>query len=67
MPKKKKWIPSNLKEGSFTKQARAAGMGVQDFANKVLANPENYSDTTRKRASLAKTFNEMSHKKKKKR
>lgn len=40
--------------GKFTEQAQAAGMGVQEFARKVLANKEDYSSTTVKRANFAK-------------
>jgi hypothetical protein len=61
----KKWIQkAELKEGSFTAQAKKAGMDVQAFANKVLANPENYSTTTVKRANLAKNFKKMAKSKK---
>jgi hypothetical protein len=43
--------------GSFTRQAKGAGMGVQAFANKVAASPENYSTTTRRRANFARNVN----------
>lgn len=46
--------PAN--KGKFTKQAQAAGMGVQEFARKVLDNKENYSPTTVKRANFAHVF-----------
>lgn len=52
-----KWIQSAIKRpGAFTKKAKAAGMGVQGFANKVAANPEDYSTRTRRQANLAKTL-----------
>lgn len=52
-----KWIQSAIKNpGSFTKQADAAGMSVAGFRNKVLANKEDYSTTTVRRANLAKTL-----------
>jgi len=54
---------SNIKEGAFTKQAKAAGMSVQAFANKVLKKGSNASPLTKKRAILAKTFNKMAKKK----
>lgn len=60
----KKWIPKDLKEGSFTKQAKAAGMSVQEFASKVLANKDKYSTTTVRRANLAKNFNKIAKKNK---
>ena len=44
--------PAN--KGKFTAQAKQHGMGVQPFANKVLAHKENYSPTTVKRATFAK-------------
>lgn len=43
--------PAN--EGKFTASAKAAGMGVQEFASHVLANKEDYSSTQVKRANFA--------------
>ena len=43
--------PAN--KGKFTASAKAAGMGVQEFASHVLANKENYSGTQVKRANFA--------------
>ena len=40
--------------GKFTEQAQSAGMGVQEFASKVLGNKEDYSPTTVKRANFAR-------------
>jgi hypothetical protein len=40
--------------GKFTQQAKNAGMGVQEFAGKVLSNKEDYSPTTIKRANFAR-------------
>jgi len=55
-----KWIQSAIKNpGSFTKQAQSAGMSVPAFRDKVLANKEDYSSTTVKRANLAKTLSKM--------
>ena len=52
-----KWIQkANLK-------AKAAGMSVQAFANKVLKKGSNASPLTKRRATLAKTFNKMAKKK----
>jgi len=54
------WIKSAIKKpGAFTKQAKAAGMSVSDFAQSVLSNKEDYSGTTVKRANLAKTLSRM--------
>lgn len=41
------------KRGTFTKAAKAHGMSVQGFANKVLNNPSNYSAAMRKKANFA--------------
>jgi len=43
--------PAN--KGKFTASAEHAGMGVQAFANHVLANKEDYSSTQVKRANFA--------------
>jgi hypothetical protein len=44
--------PAN--KGKFTASANRAGMSVQDFASKVLANKEDYSSTQVKRANFAR-------------
>jgi hypothetical protein len=55
-----KWIQKAIKNpGSFTKQAQSAGMSVPGFKNKVLANKEDFSSTTVKRANLANTLSKM--------
>ena len=41
MPPKKSNPYANLKEGAFTKQARAAGMSVSKFADHVIKNYKN--------------------------
>lgn len=41
-------------KGKFTAAAKRAGMGVQEYAAKVLANKENYSPTLVKRANFAR-------------
>jgi hypothetical protein len=41
------------KRGTFTKAAKSRGMGVQEFARKVLANKGNYSPTMVKKANFA--------------
>lgn len=41
------------KRGTFTKAAKAHGMSVQGFANKVLRNPSKYSAAMRKKANFA--------------
>lgn len=60
MKKGGKWIQKAIKKpGSFTAQAKREGMSVSGFKNKVLANKENYSPTTVKRANLANTLSKM--------
>lgn len=51
--------PSN--RGKFTESAKRAGMGVQEFANHVLANKENYSTIQIKRANFAKNASKWKH------
>lgn len=41
-------------KGKFTEAAKRRGMGVQEFANKVMANKEDYSPLLVKRANFAK-------------
>ncbi len=41
-------------EGWFTEKAKAAGMTVQEFAKKVLANREKYDARTVKQANFAR-------------
>ncbi len=42
------------KRGTFTAAAKKRGMGVQDFASKVLANKEDYSPAMVKKANFAR-------------
>ena len=44
------------KRGTFTAAATKHGMGVQEFANKVLANKEDYSPAMVKKANFAQVF-----------
>jgi hypothetical protein len=55
------WIKKAVSKnpGSFTAQAKKAGMSVPAFRDKVLANKSDYSSTTVKRANLAKTLSKM--------
>ena len=50
----------NIKEGAFTAKANAAGMGVQEYAQKM----KNAPGKTGKQARLAITFNNMAHRRK---
>lgn len=60
MMKKGGWIKKAIKNpGSFTAQAKKAGMSVPAFRDKVLSNKDKYSSTTVKRANLAKTLSKM--------
>ena len=54
----KKWIQkAKLKKGAFTKKANAAGYkDVQAYANKVLKKGSKATATTKRQASLAKSF-----------
>lgn len=55
-----KWIQGAIKKpGSFTAQAKRAGMSTSAFRDKVLANKDKFSSTTVKRANLAKTLSKM--------
>jgi len=42
------------REGLFTAKAKRAGMSVQAYARKVLANPDRYPTTTVKQANFAR-------------
>ncbi|MHB1956709.1 MAG: plasmid mobilization protein [Sulfobacillus sp.] len=54
---------SPSKKGAFTKKAKAAGMGVQAYARKVLAAPKGrYPASTRRQANFAKNFGGASRK-----
>ena len=55
-PKKERSPFDNLKEGAFTRQAKAAGMTVKQFQKAVLDNPDKYTTTTVRRAQFAKNF-----------
>lgn len=53
---KKNWIAGAVKRpGALTRKAKAAGMGVQEFATKH----QHDSGRTGKQAPLAKTFSKM--------
>ena len=55
------WIKkaTSKNPGAFTRQAKAAGMSTTAFANKVLANKDDYNAKTEKRANLAKTLSKF--------
>lgn len=60
MKKGGKWIQKAIqKPGSFTAQAKRAGMSTSAFREKVLASKGKFSSTTVKRANLAKTLSKM--------
>jgi hypothetical protein len=44
------------KKGTFTAAAKKRGMGVQEFASKVMANKEDYSSAMVKKANFARVF-----------
>ena len=49
------------KRGTFTAAASKHGMGVQQFASRVLAHPENYSPAMRKKANFARNAAKWKH------
>ena len=49
------------RRGLFTKKAKAAGMSVQEFANHVLSNKEDYNKSTEKQAQFAKNAKSFKH------
>lgn len=58
----KHWIAQmHMKKGAFTAQAKAHGMGVQEYARHVLAPNSHASTTTKRRAVLAERFAQMNH------
>ena len=53
----KDWIQGAIKRpGAFTKKAKAAGMSVGKYANKVLKKGSDASTRTKRQANLAKTL-----------
>ena len=56
-----KFIQKAIKRpGAFTRKAKAAGMGVQQFAKNVDDNPDKYSTRTKRQANLAQTLTKLS-------
>ena len=56
----RKWIKKAIKRpGAFTAKAKAAGMGVQAYARKVLAKGSRASTRTKRQAALARTLKKM--------
>ena len=54
------WIQKAIKNpGSFTKQAKRAGMSTHAYAKHVLKPGSRASATTKRRANLAKTLGSM--------
>ena len=49
------------KRGTFTSAAKKRGMGVQEFASKVLANKEDYSPAMVKKANFARNASKWKH------
>lgn len=61
-----KWIQKAIKKpGSFTAQAKKAGMGVQAYAAKVTAPGSEASTKTKRRGILARTLAMLAKRKKK--
>ena len=56
------WIQKmHMKKGAFTREAKRAGMSVKAYAKRVLANKKMFSTRTVRRATLARTFENMKH------
>ena len=49
------------KRGTFTAAAKKRGMGVQEFASKVMANKEDYSSAMVKKANFARNASKWKH------
>lgn len=49
------------KRGTFTAAAKKRGIGVQEFASKVLTNKDNYSSAMIKKANFAKNASKWKH------
>ncbi len=49
------------KRGTFTAAASKHGMGVQEFANRVLKNKDNYSPAMVKKANFARNASKWNH------
>ena len=49
------------KVGTFTAAAEHRGLGVQEFANKVIAHPENYTEAMRRKAQFAHNAARFKH------
>jgi hypothetical protein len=63
--KKTKWIQGAIERpGAFSAKAKAAGMSVQEYANKVTKKSSRASTRTKRQANLAKTLGKMRRKKK---
>jgi len=55
--KPEKFIQGAIKHpGAFTAQAKRHGLTAAQFQKEVLAHPDRYDSTTRKRAQLRKTL-----------
>jgi hypothetical protein len=52
------WIQEAVSKnpGAFSRKAEERDMSASQFASKVTANPDEYSDKTVKQANLAKTL-----------
>jgi hypothetical protein len=67
MAGKKKWMAGAVHEerrGEFTRKAKAAGMGVQAYAEKVTKPGSRASTRTKRQAAFAKAAKTVSRRKK---
>jgi len=66
MKVKKKWIQkADLKEGAFTKKAKAKNETVREYAKEVLKKGSKATTKTKKQAVLAQTLKKMPKSRKK--
>lgn len=60
MAAKKNWIQNAIKNpGAFTAKAKAAGMSVGAYTNRVTKSNSKASATTKRQANLVKTLNKL--------
>lgn len=56
------WIKGAIKHpGAFTAQAKARGMTPVQLSAKVAAKPDQFDETTKRRAALARTLRSFNH------
>jgi hypothetical protein len=67
---KKRWMQKAVNpahKGAFTAKAKAAGMGVQEYANKVTSEGSHADTTTKRQAAFAKAASSVASDRKERR